>query len=143
MNMQQCFTALYVLVYKEIRRFMRIWIQTLVPPMITMTLYFVIFGSLIGSRVGTMGGFDYMKYITPGLVMMSVITNSYSNVASSFFGAKFQKSIEEMLVSPMPSWVIVLGFVLGGVAGGVIVGALVLCVSLFFTHTMIHLSGIC
>ena len=84
-----------------------------------------------------MGGYDYMQYITPGLVMMSVITNSYSNVASSFFGAKFQRSVEEMLVSPMPSWVIVGGFVLGGVARGLLVGALVLVVSLFFTELVI------
>lgn len=138
MDLQECFTALWVLVYKEIRRFMRIWIQTLVPPMITMTLYFVIFGSLIGSRVGSMGGFDYMQYITPGLVMMSVITNAYSNVASSFFGAKFQKSIEEMLVSPMPSWVVVLGFVLGGVARGLLVGTLVMIVSLLFTDIQVQ-----
>lgn len=142
MNLQQCLTALYILVYKEIRRFMRIWVQTLIPPMITMALYFVIFGSLIGSRVGTMGGYDYMQYITPGLVMMSVITNSYANVASSFFGTKFQRSIEEMLVSPMPSWVIVLGFVLGGVARGLLVGAMVLIVSLFFTNIEIQSIGL-
>jgi len=139
-DLQQSLIALSIIVYKEIRRFMRIWIQTLIPPIITMTLYFVIFGSLIGSRVGSMGGFDYMQYITPGLVMMSVITNAYSNVASSFFGAKFQRSVEEMLVSPMPSWVIVAGFVLGGVARGLLVGALVLVVSLFFTD--IHIQNI-
>jgi len=138
MNFNESITALWVLVYKEVRRFMRIWIQTLIPPVITMTLYFVIFGNLIGSRVGEMGGFDYMQYITPGLVMMAVITNAYSNVASSFFGAKFQRSVEEMLVSPMPSWVIVLGFVLGGVARAIIVGLLVLIVSLFFTDIHIH-----
>lgn len=142
MDLQQSLIALSVIVYKEIRRFMRIWIQTLIPPIITMTLYFVIFGSLIGSRVGTMGGYDYMQYITPGLVMMSVITNSYSNVASSFFGAKFQRSVEEMLVSPMPSWVIVAGFVLGGVARGLLVGALVLVVSLFFTELVIKDFGL-
>ena len=142
MDLQQCFTAMNVLVYKEIRRFMRIWIQTLIPPIITMTLYFVIFGNLIGSRVGDMGGFDYMQYITPGLVMMSVITNSYSNVASSFFGAKFQKNVEEMLVSPMPSWVVVAGFALGGVARGLLVGFLVLLVSLFFTDLHIENYGL-
>lgn len=142
MNLQQCLTALYVIVFKEIKRFMRIWVQTLIPPIITMSLYFVIFGSLIGSRVGDMGGYDYMQYITPGLIMMAVITNSYSNVASSFFGAKFQRSVEEMLVSPMPSWVIVSGFVLGGVARGLLVGALVMVVSLFFTELRIQNYGL-
>jgi len=140
-DLRQNLTALQVIVYKEIRRFMRIWVQTLVPPIITMTLYFLIFGSLIGSRVGSMGGLDYMLFITPGLVMMAVITNAYANVASSFFGAKFQKSIEEMLVSPMPPWVIIIGFALGGVARGLMVGALVLAVSMVFTDVQItHLS---
>src|ERR1700761_5448133 len=99
------------IVIREFNRIMRIWGQTIVPPVVTATLYFVIFGSLIGRRVGSMGGFDYMQYIAPGLIMMSVITNSYANVVSSFFGAKFGKHIEEMLVSPLPSWGIVSGFV--------------------------------
>lgn len=88
---------------KEIHRFMRIWVQTLVPPVITMTLYFIIFGNLIGSRIGDMHGFSYMQFIVPGLIMMSVITNAYANVASSFFGAKFQRNIEELLVAPVPT----------------------------------------
>ncbi|MDU1266960.1 MAG: ABC transporter permease [Escherichia coli] len=101
---------------KEIHRFMRIWVQTLVPPVITMTLYFIIFGNLIGSRIGDMHGFSYMQFIVPGLIMMSVITNAYANVASSFFGAKFQRNIEELLVAPVPTHVIIAGYVGGGVA---------------------------
>ena len=124
--------ALWTLTVKEVRRFMRIWVQTLVPPAVTMSLYFVIFGSLIGPRIGTMDGFDYIQFMIPGLIMMSVITNSYNNVVSSFYGIKFQKSIEELLISPMPNWSILLGFVLGGVARGVMIGFIVYGVSLFF-----------
>ena len=102
MNLNQLSVALYTLVHKEIRRFMRIWPQTLLPPAITMSLYFVIFGNLVGSRIGEMGGFSYMQFIVPGLIMMAVITNSYANVSSSFFSAKFQKSIEELIMSPVP-----------------------------------------
>jgi ABC-2 type transport system permease protein len=126
-------TALWTLVAKEYNRIMRIWVQTLVPPAITMTLYFIIFGNLIGRRIGDMGGFSYMQYIAPGLIMMSVITNSYGNVVSSFFGAKFGRHIEEMLVSPMPNWLIITGHVAGGVMRGLLVGALVTVVALFFT----------
>ena len=126
--------ALHTIVRREIVRIMRIWTQTLIPPAITMTLYFVIFGKLIGSRIGAIeGGFTYMQYIVPGLVMMSIITNSYGNISSSFFGAKFQRSVEEMLVSPMPNWVILLGYVAGAVARGLVVGVLVLLIALFFT----------
>lgn len=117
---------------KEINRFLRIWMQTLLPPVITMSLYFVIFGNLIGSRIGNMGGFSYIQFIVPGLIMMSVITNSYSNVASSFFSAKFQRNIEELLVAPVPTHIIILGYVGGGVARGLVVGFLVTVVSLFF-----------
>ncbi|WP_431635408.1 ABC transporter permease [Dyella sp. KULCS107] len=126
--------ALYTIVRREIARIMRIWTQTLIPPAITMTLYFVIFGKLIGSRIGTIeGGFTYMQYIVPGLVMMSIITNSYGNISSSFFGAKFSRAVEEMLVSPMPNWVILLGYVTGAVVRGLVVGVLVLMIALFFT----------
>ncbi|MBB6248058.1 ABC transporter permease [Rhodanobacter sp. A1T4] len=126
--------ALQTLVRREIVRIMRIWTQTLIPPAITMTLYFVVFGKLIGSRIGTIeGGFSYIQYIVPGLVMMSIITNSYGNISSSFFGAKFSRSVEEMLVSPMPNWVILLGYVTGAVARGLVVGVLVLLIALFFT----------
>ncbi|MCH4562700.1 MULTISPECIES: ABC transporter permease [Halomonas] len=134
MTPTQTAIALWTLVHKEIKRFTRIWPQTLLPPSITMTMYFIIFGSLIGSRIGAMDGFNYMDFIVPGLIMMAVITNSYSNVASSFFSNKFQRSIEEMMVSPMPNWVILCGFVLGGMARGLGVGLIVTIVSLFFTR---------
>lgn len=130
--------ALNTIVRREIVRIMRIWTQTLIPPAITMTLYFVIFGKLIGSRIGTIqGGFSYMQYIVPGLVMMSIITNSYGNISSSFFGAKFSRAVEEMLVSPMPNWVILLGYVSGAVARGLVVGVLVLLIALLFTHLQV------
>ncbi|MGO2240937.1 MAG: ABC transporter permease [Halomonas sp.] len=139
MNASQTLIALWTLVLKEIKRFTRIWPQTLLPPSITMAMYFIIFGNLIGSRIGDMDGFSYMDFIVPGLIMMSVITNSYSNVASSFFSNKFQRSIEEMMVSPMPNWVILSGFILGGMARGLGVGIIVTVVSLFFTRlTMEH-----
>ncbi len=126
--------ALRTLVRREIARIIRIWTQTLIPPAITMTLYFVIFGKLIGSRIGSIqGGFTYMQYIVPGLVMMSIITNSYGNITSSFFGSKFSRAVEEMLVSPMPNWVILLGYVIGAVVRGLVVGVLVLFIALFFT----------
>lgn len=130
--------ALKSILHKETHRFLRIWVQTLVPPAITISLYFVIFGSLIGSRIGEMGGFDYMSFIVPGLIMMSVITNSYSNVASSFFSAKWQRNVEEMLVAPVPNWVIVAGYVGGGMARGILVGLIVTLVALFFVDIHIH-----
>ncbi|MEQ1581893.1 MAG: ABC transporter permease [Steroidobacteraceae bacterium] len=122
------------IVIREFSRIIRIWGQTLVPPAITATLYFVIFGSLIGSRIGDMGGYTYMQYIAPGLIMMSIITNSYGNVVSSFFGAKFGKHIEELLVSPLPNWLIVTGYMCGGMVRGLLVGGLVTVIALFFTH---------
>jgi ABC-2 type transport system permease protein len=122
------------IVIREVSRIIRIWGQTLVPPIITATLYFIIFGSLIGSRIGEMGGFTYLQYIAPGLIMMSVITNSYGNVVSSFFGAKFGRHIEELLVSPLPNWLIVLGYVTGGVLRGLLVGLVVSIIALFFTR---------
>ncbi len=122
------------IVIREFSRIIRIWGQTLVPPAITATLYFVIFGSLIGRRIGDMGGFDYMQYIAPGLIMMSVITNSYGNVVSSFFGAKFGRHIEELLIAPLPNWLIVLGYVAGGVLRGLLVGLVVTLIALFFTR---------
>ena len=122
------------IVIREFNRMTRIWGQTIVPPAITATLYFLIFGSLIGRRVGDMGGYTYMQYIAPGLIMMSVITNSYGNVVSSFFGAKFGRHIEELLVAPLPNWLIVLGYVTGGVIRGLLVGVVVTVIALFFTH---------
>lgn len=132
------FTALKTIWIKECTRFLRIWVQTLVPPAITMSLYFVIFGNLIGKRIGEMGGFTYMEFIVPGLIMMSVITNSYSNVSSSFFSAKFQRNIEELLVAPVPTWVIIMGFVGGGVARALLIGIIVTLVSMFFVDVQIH-----
>src|SRR5690606_31552364 len=126
----------------EVRRFLRIWPQTLLPPAITMVLYFVIFGTLIGSRIGDMGGFSYMDYIVPGLIMMSVITNSYSNVVASFFSSQFQRSIEELLVSPVSPHVILLGFVAGGVVRGLLVALIVSLLSLLFTQLQVHHLGI-
>jgi ABC-2 type transport system permease protein len=134
MNIALNLVAVQTIIRKEMSRVLRIWIQTVVPPAITMTLYFIIFGNLIGRRIGTMDGFDYMQYIAPGLIMMSVITNSYGNVVSSFFGAKFSGHIEEMLVSPMSNASIIVGHVAGGVLRGLLVGMLVTVIALFFTR---------
>ncbi len=130
--------ALQTILTKEITRFLRIWSQTLLPPAITMTLYFIIFGKLIGSQIRDVQGLSYMQYIVPGLTMMSIITNAYANTSSSFFGAKFSKSIEEMLVSSMPDYIILLGYTLGGALRGILSGIIVLCIALLFTHLHIH-----
>lgn len=138
MNAREQFIAFMTILVKEIRRYTRIWTQTLLPSAITMSLYFVIFGSLIGSRIGEMGGFTYMQFVVPGLIMMSIVTNSYSNVVSSFFGAKFNNSVEELLVSPTPNYIILMGYVLGGVSRGILVAIVVTLVSGFFTNFHIH-----
>lgn len=130
------------IVRREFGRIVRIWGQTIVPPAITATLYFVIFGSLIGRRVGEMDGVSYLQFIAPGLIMMAVITNSFGNVVSSFFGAKFGKHLEELLVSPLPNWLIVLGYVAGGLLRGLLVGLLVTVVALLFTHLPVRHPGI-
>ena len=145
MNIALNVTAIRTLVRKEVVRVLRIWIQTIVPPTITMTLYFIIFGNLIGSRIGSMDGYNYMQYIAPGLIMMSVITNSYGNVVSSFFGAKFGGHVQEMIVSPMSNAAIVIGHVAGGVIRGLLVGLLVTAIALFFTklevqHPLVTIS---
>lgn len=132
------FTALKSLAVKETNRYMRIWVQTLVPPVITTSLYFVIFGNLIGGRIGDMAGFSYMEFIVPGLIMMSAITSSYANVSSSFFSQKFQKNIEEILVAPVPTHIIIWGFVIGGVGRSVLVGTLVTIISLFFVPLHVY-----
>lgn len=147
MDLRSQWHALSTLVIKEYNRIVRIWIQTILPPAITMTLYFIVFGSLIGSRIGPMDGYGYIQFIAPGLIMLSVITNSYGNVVSSFFGAKFGRHIEEMLVSPMPNYLILLGHVAGGVIRGLMVGGVVTIVALFFTrlemqHPLIVLSTV-
>lgn len=131
------------IIIREFNRIVRIWGQTIVPPAVTATLYFIIFGSLIGKRVGQVGGYDYMQFIAPGLIMMTIITNSYGNVVSSFFGAKFGKHLEELLVSPLPNWLIVSGYAIGGVLRGVLVGSVVTVVSLFFTRLVpLHLFAV-
>ncbi len=131
-------TSFLTIFKKELNRFLRIWLQTLLPPAITMALYFVIFGSIIGTRVGSMSGVSYTTYIAPGIILMAVITNSYGNVVSSFFGAKFQKHIEEILVSPTPNIIILLGYISGGIVRGILVGLIVTLVALFFTTFNVH-----
>ena len=138
MNAREQFIAFLTIFVKEVRRYTRIWTQTLLPSAITMSLYFVIFGSLIGSRIGDMGGFSYMQFVVPGLIMMAIVTNSYSNVVSSFFGAKFNHSVEELQVSPTPNYVILMGYVLGGVSRGILVAIIVTIVSGFFTSFEVH-----
>jgi len=138
MTHQALWIAFQTIVLREVRRFTRIWPQTLLPPAVTMTLYFIIFGNLIGSRIGDMGGYDYMQFIVPGLIMMAVITSSYANVVSSFFSMKFQRSIEELLVSPVPNWTILAGYVAGGMARGLSIGLIVTLLSLAFTRLSIH-----
>lgn len=138
MTFAEKFVALKTILIKEFLRFIRIWIQTVLPPMITTALYFVIFGNLIGSQIGDIDGFSYMEYIVPGLIMMSIITNAYANVVSSFYSSKFQRHIEEMLVSPVPNYIIVLGFTAGGVARGMTVGVAVTLVSLLFADLQVH-----
>ncbi|VVC74751.1 Inner membrane transport permease YadH [Aquicella siphonis] len=133
--------ALQTLLIKEVMRFMRIWTQTLLPPAITMGLYFIIFGKFIGSQIRHIDGYEYIQYIVPGLVMMSIMTNAYANTASSFFLTKFNKSIEEMLVSPMSNFITLLGFTLGGTIRGILVGAIVMVVSLLFTHVPLSHMG--
>ena len=136
--MKLAWVAFNTILHKEIRRFTRIWVQTLVPPVITMTLYFVIFGQLIGSRIGEMSGFSYMQFIVPGLIMMSSLTNSFANVASSFYSTKFARNVEELLISPTSPHIIILGYVAGGMARGVCVGVLMTIISLLFVSFQIQ-----
>ena len=132
------YVAFMTIVRKEIRRYLRIWTQTLLPSAITLWLCVVIFGTLIGSRIGEMGGFTYLQFVVPGLIMMAIVTNSYANVVSSFFGSKFNLSVEELLVSPTPNYIILMGYVVGGVTRGLLVAIVVTLVSLFFTRLQIH-----
>ena len=138
MNRYEQYVAFMTIMRKEIRRYLRIWSQTLLPSAITMSLYYVIFGNLIGSRIGEMGGFSYMEFVVPGLIMMAIVTNSYANVVASFFGAKFNNSVEELLVSPIPPYIILCGYVAGGVSRGLLVAVIVTAVSLFFTRLPIY-----
>ncbi|MCF6203033.1 MAG: ABC transporter permease [Methylococcaceae bacterium] len=136
------FIAFRTILAKEIRRFTRIWPQTLLPPAITTSLYFMIFGKLIGERVGNISGVSYMDYIVPGVILMSIISHSYANVVSSFYSTKFQRHIEELLVSPVSNWVILMGYVLGGVARGLLVGIVVTCISFLYTDITVNHLGI-
>jgi len=138
MNAFEKWIAFQTIFFKEVRRFLRISSQTLLPSAITTALYFVIFGTLIGSRIGEMGGFSYMQFVVPGLIMMAVVTNSYSNVVFSFFGSKFNRSVEELLISPVPNWIILLGYISGGVTRGLLVALLVMILSLFFAELDIY-----
>src|SRR3989338_8648277 len=139
MNLYQQWTAFYTMLRKDMVRIFRIWVQTFIPSVITSALYFLIFGTVLGSRIGQMQGVDYMSFVVPGLVMLAIVTNAYANSSFTFFQSKFfMRSIDEMLVSPMPPWLIIAGFVGGGVIRGVLVGALVLLISVFFTG--LHLS---
>lgn len=138
MSNYEKWVAFTTIIVREVRRFMRIWQQTLLPPAITITLYFLIFGALIGPRIGDMAGITYMDFVAPGLIMMAIITNSYGNVVSSFYGAKYGRSVEELLVSPVPNYIILTGFVMGGVARGLAVGVIVTLLSLFFTELRVH-----
>ena len=134
--------AYQTIVTKEVLRFSRIWVQTILPPAITTTLYFIIFGKLIGERIGEMDGYSYIDFIVPGLILMSVIQNSYANVVSSFFGTKLQHYIEELLIAPVPNWVVLAGYVTGGVARGLLVGVVVTAISLLFTDLRINSYGL-
>ena len=131
------FIAFQTILYKEIARFAKLWMQTLLPPAITTILYFIIFGNLIGDKIGAMEGFSYAQYIAPGLIMMNVITNSYANVVASFYGAKFSHHVEELLVAPVPNYLILIGFMSGGLARGLTVGVIVSIIASFFTQLSI------
>lgn len=138
MRIKENWISFYTLYRREFVRIVRIWSQTLLPPVITMSLYFIIFGNLIGSRIGLIDGMSYVEFIMPGLVMMAIINNSYLNTTSSFFGNKFQRNVEEMFIAPMPNSIIIAGYVCGGIVRGLIVGVLVIFVSLFFTKVQVY-----
>ena len=134
--------AFQAILIKEVLRFMRIWVQTVLPPAVTTVLYFVIFGKLIGDRIGEMGGVSYIEYIVPGLILMSVISHSYAYVVSSFYSTKFQRHVEELLVAPVPNWVILAGYVSGGVARGLVVGVVVSAISRVFADVPVANHGV-
>ncbi len=142
MTPYQKWIAFHTIYIKEVRRFMRIWVQTIVPPAITIVLYFIIFGEIIGTRIGPMEGYNYTQFVAPGLVMLAVINSAYANVVSSFFGAKFQRSLEELLISPTPNYIILHGYVLGGVTRSILVGGVAAVIALFFTDLSIQYWGI-
>lgn len=134
MNTERILVAYFTMIRKETLRIFRIWSQTLLPPVVTTGLYFAIFGAFIGSQVAPIEGYSYMQFIMPGLVMMTLITSAYMHVVTGFYIAKFMKSLEEILVSPMPWWAVVGGYVSGGIIRATVVSVMVIIVSLFFTH---------
>lgn len=138
MSTVELWVSFYTILTRELRRFMRIWVQTMVPSVITAALYFLIFGTLIGERIGPIAGVSYAQFVAPGLIMLAAITNAYGNTVSSFFGSKFQNSIEELLVSPTPSIIVLSGYVLGGAVRGTLVGGLVWILSIVFVEMQIH-----
>ena len=142
MKLDAQYNAFTTIAIKEFLRFIRIWLQTVVPPAITVALYFIIFGELIGSQIGDIDGFSYIDYIVPGLILMSVISNAYANCVSSFFSAKFHRSVEEMMISPLPNYIIVAGFAAGGMLRGIVVGIVVTAVSMLFTRIEVHSYGV-
>ena len=142
MRLNAKYNAFKTIAIKEFLRFIRIWLQTVVPPAITVALYFIIFGELIGSQIGDIDDFSYIDYIVPGLILMAVISNSYANCVSSFFSSKFHRSVEEMLISPLPNYIIVAGYVSGGMLRGIVVGIAVTVVAMFFTRIEIHSYGV-
>ena len=134
MSPAQKWTSFYTMIRKDVVRMFRIWVQTFLPSVVTSSLYFLVFGTVLGSQIGDMKGVDYMTFVVPGLVMLAIVTTSYANTSFTFFSSKFfMRSIDEILVSPTPPWVMIAGFVGGGVVRGTIVGSLVLLVSVFFT----------
>ncbi len=142
MGLKKNLIAFWTIANKEITRVLRIWTQTLLPSAITMTLYFLVFGTFIGDQINDINGFSYINFIVPGIIMMAVITNAYSNVSSSFFGNKFQRSVEELLVSPTPNYIIILGYVAGGMFRALLLGVIVLLISLFFTQIQLFSTTI-
>ena len=143
MTPHQKWIAFYTMLRKDVVRMFRIWVQTFLPSVMTSVLYFAVFGSILGSRIGTMQGVSYMSFVVPGLVMLAIVTSSYANTSFSFFSSKFfARSIDEILVSPTPPWLLIAGFISGGIVRGVLVGALVLLVSLFFTHLLLTVSNL-
>jgi ABC-2 type transport system permease protein len=143
MTPYQKWTSFYTILRKDVVRIFRIWPQTLLPSVVTSSLYFAIFGTVLGTRIGSMQGVDYMSFVVPGLVMLSIVTSSYANTSFTFFSSKFfSRSIDEILVSPTPPWLLIAGFIAGGMVRGVMVGALVLVTSLFFTHLQLTITNL-
>ena len=143
MTPYQLWISFYTMIRKDVVRMFRIWGQTFLPSIITSILYFLVFGTVLGSRIGEMQGFDYIVFVVPGLVMLAIVTNAYANTSFTFFQSKFfARSIDEILVSPTPPWVMIAGFIGGGVIRGIVVGASVLLISIFFTNLALTISSV-